>query len=293
MITTIRAELVKLRTTRLPLGLLALAAGLNALVAVVTSARAGSASSMTIPPLDTTAGLRMVLTSTGFALLVAMVFGVTVASGEFRHRTATDTYLDQPDRVRVLLAKAVAAAGVGLVFGLVGAAITTGVGLAFVAAKGDQVALAASTIARFAAGTVLGSGCWPRSASASVRCSEARSPPSSPCSSGRSGSSRSWAGWRAPPPLPALHGRGHHGRRHRRRGHATASLRAEPPALRHRGSAPGRRHRRALDPGSTHHRAARHHLATGTPPFTESEPEPDPDGRLARIPQHRTITQPG
>jgi ABC-2 type transport system permease protein len=158
VITAIRAELLKIRTTRLPLGLLALAAGLNALVAVVTSARAGSGSSFAIPPLDTTAGLRMVLTSTGFALLVAMVFGVTVASGEFRHRTATDTYLDQPNRVRVLLAKAVAAAGVGLVFGLVGAAITTGVGLAFVAAKGDQVALAAGTIARFAAGTVLGSG---------------------------------------------------------------------------------------------------------------------------------------
>jgi ABC-2 type transport system permease protein len=156
--TAIRAELLKIRTTRLSLGLLALAAGLNALVAVVTSARAGSGSSMTIPPLDTTAGLRMVLTSTGFALLVAMVFGATVASGEFRHRTATDTYLDQPDRVRVLLAKAVAAAGVGLVFGLVGAAITTGVGLAFVTAKGYDVALAAGTIARFAAGTVLGSG---------------------------------------------------------------------------------------------------------------------------------------
>jgi ABC-type transport system involved in multi-copper enzyme maturation permease subunit len=156
--TAIRAELLKIRTTRLPLGLLALAAGLNALVAVVTSARAGSGSSMAIPPLDTTAGLRMVLTSTGFALLVAMVFGAAVASGEFRHKTATDTYLDQPDRVRVLLAKAVTAAGVGLVFGLVGAAVTTGVGLGFVAAKGYDVALSAGTIARFAAGTVLGSG---------------------------------------------------------------------------------------------------------------------------------------
>jgi ABC-type transport system involved in multi-copper enzyme maturation permease subunit len=159
MITAIRAELLKVRTTRLAPGLLALAAGLNGLVATVTSARAGGGGSgFAVPPLNTTAGLRMVLTSGGFGLILAAVFGATVASGEFRHRTATDTYLDEPNRVRVLLAKAVAAAAVGLGFGLVGAAVTTGVGLAFVAVRGYELALPAATIARFAAGAVVGSG---------------------------------------------------------------------------------------------------------------------------------------
>jgi ABC-2 type transport system permease protein len=158
MVTSTRTELLKLRTIRLPLGLLATGAGLTAMMAVLTAARAGGPGSMAADPLDTAAGLTGVLATTYFAMLMAMVFGVTIATGEFRHQTATATYLATPDRVRVLAAKAIAAAGFGLLFGLVGAAITTGIGLGFVAAKGYPVTLPATTIARYAAGAVLGAG---------------------------------------------------------------------------------------------------------------------------------------
>src|SRR6266545_4534170 len=80
------------------------------------------------------------------------------ASGEFRHRTATATYLGIPARARVLVAKAIAAALFGLLFGLVGATVASGVGLAFVAASGYEVTVAGATIARYAAGAVLGTG---------------------------------------------------------------------------------------------------------------------------------------
>jgi len=158
VITAIRAELLKIRTTPLAAALLALAAGLNGLVAAVTAARAGSGGSLTVPPLDTTAGLRMVLTSGGFGLLLAAVFGAMVASGEFRHHTATDTYLDQPNRARVLAAKAATAAAAGLVLGLAATAVTTGTGLVFATARGYPLALPAATIARYAAGVILASG---------------------------------------------------------------------------------------------------------------------------------------
>jgi ABC-2 type transport system permease protein len=158
MTRLVRTELLKLRTIRLPLGLLATAAGVTALMTVIESSRAGGPGHMAIPPLDTETGLTAVLTSTGFAMLMAMVFGVVVASGEFRHGTATATYLGTPDRARVLLAKAAAAALFGLLFGLVGAAVASGVGLAFVAAKGYEVTVAGATIARYAAGAVLGTG---------------------------------------------------------------------------------------------------------------------------------------
>ena len=95
---------------------------------------------------------------TGFGTLMAMVFGVTVAAGEFRHGTATSTYLAAPDRNRVLIAKAAVAAGVGLLFGLVATALTTGISLAFVAANGYHLALPGITIARFSLGAVLGGG---------------------------------------------------------------------------------------------------------------------------------------
>jgi ABC-2 type transport system permease protein len=159
VITAIRAELLKIRTTRLAAAMLALAAGLNGLVAVITAARAGSGGSgLTVPALDTTAGLRTVLTSGGFGLILAAVFGAIVASGEFRHKTATDTYLDEPNRLRVLTAKAAAAAAGGLVLGLAGTAVTTGTGLAFATARGDSLALSAATITRFAAGVIVASG---------------------------------------------------------------------------------------------------------------------------------------
>ncbi|HEY5985531.1 MAG TPA: hypothetical protein VIV12_03985 [Streptosporangiaceae bacterium] len=53
MTTATRAELLKIRTTGLTAAMLALAAGLNGLVAVVTAARAGSRGSFTAPPPST------------------------------------------------------------------------------------------------------------------------------------------------------------------------------------------------------------------------------------------------
>ena len=112
----IRAELLKLRTTRLSYGLLATAAGLTALFSVLEASRAGSGKA--VAPLYTAAGFNAVITGGVWALLLATVLGVTVSSGEFRHATATQTYLATPRRGRVMAAKAVAAACAGAVFGL-------------------------------------------------------------------------------------------------------------------------------------------------------------------------------
>jgi ABC-2 type transport system permease protein len=156
MITAVKTELLKIRTSRLALGLLAGAAAWTAMVAIIESSRSGAGG--IVPSLATEAGLRAVLASTGFAAILGAVFGVTVSSGEFRHRTATDTYLDEPDRRRVLAAKVVTAALTGLLFGVVGSAITTGVGLFFTAAKGYSLALSTGTIVRYALGAVIGAG---------------------------------------------------------------------------------------------------------------------------------------
>jgi ABC-2 type transport system permease protein len=152
MTSLVRVELLKLRTTRLSFGLLATALGLTALFSVLEAARAGTKA---VAPLSTAAGLNAVITGGIWALLFAAVLGVTVSSGEFRHATATQTYLASPRRNRVLAAKAVAAAIGGAVFGLAGWIIATIVGLSFVAADGYQVQLSDATMARYAAGHVL------------------------------------------------------------------------------------------------------------------------------------------
>jgi ABC-type transport system involved in multi-copper enzyme maturation permease subunit len=154
MITAIRLESLKLRTTRMWLGLLGLATGLTVLVAVFESARSGSGGA--VPSLAKAAGQRDILTATGFGALISMVFGTTVVTGEFRHKTITDTYLDEPQRGRVLAAKVIVAGVAGALFGLLATAITTSVAVGFTAAKGHHFAYSAATVARYGAGAVVG-----------------------------------------------------------------------------------------------------------------------------------------
>jgi ABC-type transport system involved in multi-copper enzyme maturation permease subunit len=155
MIALVKAEFLKLRTTRAGYGLLATAAALCALFASLEAGRAGNGRSG-VPPLRTVAGFTTVSTVTGFAMLLAAVLGVIVTSGEFRHATATLTYLATPARGRVLTAKVIVAGLVGAIFGLVAAVIAAGTGLAFAAGRGDHVPLSAGTLAGHAAGAVLG-----------------------------------------------------------------------------------------------------------------------------------------
>jgi ABC-type transport system involved in multi-copper enzyme maturation permease subunit len=151
----IRIELLKIRTTRLSYGLLATATGLTALLTVLRAATAGTGKA---PPLYTAIGLTRALTVSGFALLIAIVFGATVSSGEFRHNTATSTYLATPNRAHVLVAKLIAAAGAGLLFGAGAFTASTAVTLTFVAAHGYHVTLSASTIIGYGAGAILAGG---------------------------------------------------------------------------------------------------------------------------------------
>jgi ABC-type transport system involved in multi-copper enzyme maturation permease subunit len=155
MTRLIRIELLKLRTTRLGYGLLATAAGLTIAFSILEATRAGSGGNYAPPPLSTAAGLNNVITGGIWALIFAALAGVTISSGEFRHGTATTTYLAVPHRDRLLAAKAVAGALAGAVFGLVGWLIATGVGLGFLGADGDKVPLGAATLTRYAFGYIL------------------------------------------------------------------------------------------------------------------------------------------
>ncbi len=155
MTRLIRTELLKLTTMRLTYGLLGIAAALTALFSLLENNRAG-ASGTGVPPISTADGLRTVTTVTGFAMLLAAVLGSIMANGEFRHFTATQTYLATPRRARVLAAKTVVAVSIGSVFGLVAGIISSGIGLVFVLAHGDHVALSTGTLVAHLAGAVMG-----------------------------------------------------------------------------------------------------------------------------------------
>jgi ABC-type transport system involved in multi-copper enzyme maturation permease subunit len=145
----VRVELLKLRSIRTTYALLVAAAILTALLA-------SSEASRTANHLALSSTLSAVVTSTGWTMLFATVMGVIVASGEFRHSTATLTYLAGPRRSQVLAAKAIAAAVTGAIFGLTGTAIATGIGLTATAAAGQPITLSAATLLRDDLGTILG-----------------------------------------------------------------------------------------------------------------------------------------
>jgi hypothetical protein len=157
MTAALRAEFLKLRTTRLVAGMTGLAIALTALIGVLEAVTAGTGKGMAIPSLATAGGLRDNLASTGFALLAAALLGVVSASSEFRLMTATDTYLDQPDRVRVLTAKVIAATVAGAVLGIAAAATAAGIAFGFAASRGYAIALSDPAIARYTGGAVIGS----------------------------------------------------------------------------------------------------------------------------------------
>lgn len=152
MTRLIRVELLKLASTRMTYGLLATGAGITALFAILQAARAGGGGPNTPASLGTPAGLGQIITAGVWALLFAAVCGAIVSSGEFRHRTATVTYLAAPDRTRVLAAKAIAAALAGAVFGLAGFAISFGSGASFALARGFPITIGAATLADWGAG---------------------------------------------------------------------------------------------------------------------------------------------
>jgi hypothetical protein len=135
-----------------------LTVGLATFHNVLFDSNAGGTGHASIPSLSTYGGQSRAIGIPGELLLLATVMGIIVASGEFRHKTATSTYLAIPNRVQVLGAKTIAAAAIGMLFGLAGGAATTIVGLSFTAAGGHHLLLGAGTIGRYVVGATLASG---------------------------------------------------------------------------------------------------------------------------------------
>ncbi|MGC1287105.1 MAG: ABC transporter permease subunit, partial [Streptosporangiaceae bacterium] len=150
MTRLIRVELLKIRTVRMTWGLLAAAAGLTVLFSVLEATFSGGGSK--VASLAVASGLNSVITGGIWALVLAAVMGVTVSSGEFRHSTATLTYLATPRRNRVLAAKTVAAGAFGAIYGLIGYLIALGTALGFIFGRGYHVPVGDITLVRYGLG---------------------------------------------------------------------------------------------------------------------------------------------
>jgi ABC-2 type transport system permease protein len=129
----IHAELQKLRTTRLIylMALLAVAYPLLTTVGAIGNAgRVGAG-----PPLSTAEGLLNVFDSVSSGGIIVLIIGILIMGGEFRHNTATSTFLISPKRGQVVVAKIATSVLVGAVLAAIATVLTLAIALPWLATK--------------------------------------------------------------------------------------------------------------------------------------------------------------
>jgi ABC-2 type transport system permease protein len=127
VIRLIGAELLKIRTTRTFWGLTAGAVGLVLLIVVLSLSLDDS--------LNTETDVHDLLSVAGFSGLMALVLGVVVGAGEYRHGTIAWTLLVTPRRLRAVTAQTLACAVAGAVIGLTAFLLATAVAIPWLSAK--------------------------------------------------------------------------------------------------------------------------------------------------------------
>lgn len=145
----IGAELYKARRTRSTWWLGAIAAVFSAGWAVVNTL-------VWMTPTDTGVENTYSMASQGY--LFAMIAGVLLVAGEYRHKTITWAALVCPARGRVLASKLAACAVLGVLIGLLAALLTAAASVVALAATGQPVYTPDVPLALL--GSVLGTGLW-------------------------------------------------------------------------------------------------------------------------------------
>jgi len=138
MTRLVRAELLKLRTVRTTAGIFALTVATSALIITAVMLIAGRPGQ---PAIGSDALPELVLVAKGPLTIFALILGVLGMTGEFRHGTATPTFLVTPNRGRVVAAKVVAYALAGVALAATSAVVVLGVGLPWLHAKGVDIAI--------------------------------------------------------------------------------------------------------------------------------------------------------
>jgi len=151
MIAQIRAELLKLRTTRTTIGLILAMIALILLVTLLTGL-------LTHPSgLASRQDQRQLLSVGSFAGVFSALAGVLLVTSEYRFGTIRPTILFNPARAHVLAAKVVAGALAGIAFGVLGEAVGWAIGYAILDGRGITVVLGSGDILLL---TLAGAALW-------------------------------------------------------------------------------------------------------------------------------------
>jgi ABC-2 type transport system permease protein len=150
----VHAEVLKLRSTRTPAWLLLATLGLVVLTVVVNVPKVGAKNA---PVSLDDPGLLAGTVGIGFGVPEVMVvlLGVLAFTQEFRYGTATSTYLGEPRRTRVLVAKWLSLALSSVVITAATLALSVTFGIALIRSRDGDVTAAAQFWQMVAAGFVV------------------------------------------------------------------------------------------------------------------------------------------
>ncbi len=156
MTAQLRAELLKLRSTQTNLGLFLALLGLVLFVVLLHG--------FSVPVERISHRSNQLKLVFGWAALLGSLFaallGALSITGEFRHGTIRPTFLVTPRRGRVVAAKVWACMLFGSAFGVIAAAVATGVGSAALTMRGLEIRLDGGDYALLLAGCGVAAALW-------------------------------------------------------------------------------------------------------------------------------------
>jgi ABC-type transport system involved in multi-copper enzyme maturation permease subunit len=154
VIPQLRAEVLKVRSTRTTLGLVLGMAALILLFVILTALLTS------VNEMGQRDQQRDLYSIGSFAGLFAALAGIMLVTGEYRYGTIRPTYLFTPKRSTVLVAKVAASLVAGLVFALIGEILSVGVGGVILNERSVSIALTHHDYWLLTIGTLIGTALW-------------------------------------------------------------------------------------------------------------------------------------
>ncbi len=154
MIPQLRAEILKVRSTRTTLGLVLGMIAIILLFVILTALLSS------VDEMGRREQQRSLFGIGSFAGLFAALAGIMLVTGEYRFGTIRPTYLFTPRRSTVLLAKVAASLVAGFVFALIGEILSVGVGGVILDQRNVSLGLSRHDYWLLTAGTLIGTALW-------------------------------------------------------------------------------------------------------------------------------------
>jgi ABC-type transport system involved in multi-copper enzyme maturation permease subunit len=153
-VNQLRAELLKIRSTRTTIGLLVGLIGLALLFTILTCTLTPSAQLLTEQDQSS------LLSFGSIAGVFAALAGVMLFTSEYRFGTIRPTSLFNPNRTRLFATKVTAGVLSGLVFGVIGEGLVFSIGMIIFKIRGVSIVMSGANMTELIVGAIIGTALW-------------------------------------------------------------------------------------------------------------------------------------